>query len=111
MEDRRAIKEAFLKLLQEKDINKITVSDLGRVTFYLHYKDIFDLDEQIENELFDQLGSFYDASFPSDDPLSMLAFIEKMTEYIYQNAEIFTLLTKPKRNIVTIEKFKDFFRM
>ena len=48
MEDRRsiktkrAIKEAFLKLLHEKEINKITVSDLsrradlGRGTFYLH---------------------------------------------------------------------------
>ncbi|KRT90883.1 TetR/AcrR family transcriptional regulator [Bacillus paralicheniformis] len=122
MEDRRsiktkrAIKEAFLKLLHEKEINKITVSDLsrradlGRGTFYLHYKDIFDLYEQIENELFDQLGRFYDDYFPSEDPHNLLTFIEKTTEYIYQNAAIFTLLTKPKGNILTINKFKDFFQ-
>ncbi|MCY8010097.1 TetR/AcrR family transcriptional regulator [Bacillus haynesii] len=122
MEDRRsiktkrAIKEAFLKLLHEKEINKITVSDLsrradlGRGTFYLHYRDVFDLYEQIENELFDQLGKFYDDYFPSEDPHHLLTFIEKTTEYIYQNAAIFTLLTKPKRNILTINKFKDFFK-
>ncbi|WP_425524836.1 TetR/AcrR family transcriptional regulator [Bacillus atrophaeus] len=55
-----AIKHAFLKLLHEKEINKITVSDLSkkadisRGTFYLHYKDVFDLYEQIEDEIFEQ---------------------------------------------------------
>ncbi|ARW07617.1 TetR/AcrR family transcriptional regulator [Bacillus atrophaeus] len=111
-----AIKHAFLKLLHEKEINKITVSDLskkadiGRGTFYLHYKDVFDLYEQIEDEIFEQLGSFYDSSFPSEDPLSMLTFIEKTTEYIYQNVEIFTLLTKPKMNVLSTNKLKEFFK-
>ncbi|MED1819482.1 TetR/AcrR family transcriptional regulator [Bacillus subtilis] len=111
-----AIKHAFLKLFQEKEINKITVSelskeaDIGRGTFYLHYKDVFDLYEQIEDEIFQQLGSIYDASFPSDDPLNILTFIEKTTEYIYQNVEIFTLLTKPKMNVLSINKLKEFFK-
>ncbi|CAI6291795.1 TetR/AcrR family transcriptional regulator [Bacillus subtilis] len=111
-----AIKHAFLKLLQKKEINKITVSelskeaDIGRGTFYLHYKDVFDLYEQIEDEIFQQLGSIYDASFPSDDPLNILTFIEKTTEYIYQNVEIFTLLTKPKMNVLSINKLKEFFK-
>ncbi|MEC4029627.1 TetR/AcrR family transcriptional regulator [Bacillus subtilis] len=111
-----AIKHAFLELLQEKEINKITVSelskeaDIGRGTFYLHYKDVFDLYEQIEDEIFQQLGSIYDASFPSDDPLNILTFIEKTTEYIYRNVEIFTLLTKPKMNVLSINKLKEFFK-
>ncbi|MDP0484625.1 TetR/AcrR family transcriptional regulator [Bacillus subtilis] len=111
-----AIKHAFLELLQEKEINKITVSelskeaDIGRGTFYLHYKDVFELYEQIEDEIFQQLGSIYDASFPSDDPLNILTFIEKTTEYIYQNVEIFTLLTKPKMNVLSINKLKEFFK-
>ncbi|MEC1363104.1 TetR/AcrR family transcriptional regulator [Bacillus subtilis] len=111
-----AIKHAFLELLQEKEINKITVSelskeaDIGRGTFYLYYKDVFDLYEQIEDEIFQQLGSIYDASFPSDDPLNILTFIEKTTEYIYQNVEIFTFLTKPKMNVLSINKLKEFFK-
>lgn len=66
--------------------------------------------EQIEDEIFQQLGCIYDASFPSDDPLNILTFIEKTTEYIYQNVEIFTLLTKPKMNVLSINKLKEFFK-
>nr|MDH3162613.1 TetR/AcrR family transcriptional regulator [Bacillus licheniformis] len=109
MEDRRsiktkrAIKEAFLKSLHEKEINKITVSDLsrradlGRGTFYLHYRDVFDLYEQIENELFDQLGKFYDDYFPSEDPHHLLTFIEKTTEYIYQNSRNLHFIDETER--------------
>ncbi|OBA07045.1 hypothetical protein A9D36_07635 [Bacillus subtilis] len=52
----------------------------------------------------------YDASFPSEDPLNILTFIEKTIEYIYQNIEIFTLLTKPKMNVLSINKLKEFFK-
>ncbi|WP_223251759.1 TetR-like C-terminal domain-containing protein [Bacillus atrophaeus] len=40
----------------------------------------------------------------------MLTFIEKTTEYIYQNVEIFTLLTKPKMNVLSTNKLKEFFK-
>lgn len=61
---KRAIRESFLELLKEKEVQQITVSelsrkaDLGRGTFYLHYQDVFDLYEQLEKELFDQLGGY-----------------------------------------------------
>lgn len=123
MEDRRtikterAIRNAFLQLLERKSINNITVAeiselaDIGRGTFYLHYKDIYDLYEKIENEAFEQLGRFYDASFPSDNhPISLLAYIEKSTEYIYTNEKIFSLLMKSKNNILTTQKLKELFR-
>lgn len=47
-----AIQTAFVKLIMEKDINKITVkelcerADINKSTFYLHYHDIYDLAEQ-----------------------------------------------------------------
>lgn len=52
-----AIRSAFLKLIFEKDINKITVkelcecADINKSTFYLHYRDIYDLAEQYKQEL------------------------------------------------------------
>ena len=54
---RAAIQSAFLKLIFEKDINKITIkelcerADINKSTFYLHYQDIYDLEEQIEEEI------------------------------------------------------------
>ncbi|MFF2908954.1 TetR/AcrR family transcriptional regulator [Paenibacillus sp. NPDC057934] len=123
MKDRRSIRtkkvirNAFLELLNDKDINKITVAeisriaDLGRGTFYLHYKDVYDLYEQIENDLFEQLSQFYNASFPSNDPVDLLLFMEKTTEYIYDNKLLITLLFHPGRNLLTLQKFKDFFHI
>lgn len=54
---RTAIQSAFLKLIFEKDINKITVkelcerADINKSTFYLHYRDIYDLAEQFKQGL------------------------------------------------------------
>ncbi|MFS0657129.1 TetR/AcrR family transcriptional regulator [Bacillus sp. 179-C3.3 HS] len=120
MEDRRtvktkkAIRESFLQLLKEKEVQQITVSelsrraDLGRGTFYLHYQDVFDLYEKLERELFDQLGGLYDEAFPSEDPLDMLAFLNKTTEYLKDNQYMLTLFVK--RNSPTTNQFKVFFK-
>ena len=54
---KKMIREAFLTLLSGKDIRHITVRELceraqiNRGTFYKYYLDVYDLKEQIENEL------------------------------------------------------------
>ncbi len=55
---RRLIREAFIKMLNEKPLNKITVTaignecDINRNTFYYHYTDIYEiLSEIFETEL------------------------------------------------------------
>ena len=46
---KQAIETAFLQLLNEKPLNKITINDItedcgvNRMTFYYHFKDIYDL--------------------------------------------------------------------
>lgn len=56
-----AIKEAFLSLLEYKELNKITVSelcqlaDVNRATFYRYYLDIYDLFDKIQEEFVDEL--------------------------------------------------------
>lgn len=54
---RAAIREAFVTLLYKKSISKITVRDIAelaninRATFYLHYTDVYEVLEDIENEV------------------------------------------------------------
>ncbi len=54
---RQMIQDAFTELLEEKGFEGITISDLtekaniNRGTFYLHYRDKYDLLEQSENEI------------------------------------------------------------
>lgn len=58
LKSQEAIKNAFIKLMSEKDFDKITVksicnrANVGNRTFYLHYLDKFDLlDKLIEEHL------------------------------------------------------------
>ena len=53
---RKAIIDAFIALLTEKELNKVTVqeiadrADINRATFYKHYLDVYDLYEKIEQK-------------------------------------------------------------
>ncbi len=53
----KILKDSFLKLLEKKPVNKITVkevcelAELNRATFYSHYSDCFDLLDSIEREI------------------------------------------------------------
>ena len=54
--------KAFLSLLEKKDFSYITVKEIcekakvNRSTFYLHYSDIYQMLESIENELMDEIA-------------------------------------------------------
>lgn len=55
------IKGVFLNLLKEKDISRISVSEIckraeiHRTTFYVHYKDVADLMEHLVAEMYQQI--------------------------------------------------------
>lgn len=59
------IKKAFLELIQDYEINEISVTNLvkkaqvNRSTFYVNYLDINDLIEQIKKEMYYNLLSLY----------------------------------------------------
>ncbi|WP_436965868.1 TetR/AcrR family transcriptional regulator [Staphylococcus shinii] len=74
VEDRRvrktknAIKQAFIKLLAEKELERITIqdittlADINRGTFYLHYEDKYillsDLEDEFIDDLAEEIGTF-----------------------------------------------------
>jgi AcrR family transcriptional regulator len=61
METRERIKDAFFELYEEKKIERISIKEitekarLNRGTFYVYYKDIYDLLEKSEDELMAEL--------------------------------------------------------
>ncbi len=66
------IREAFFQCLREKPVSRITVKELcdlaeiNRATFYSHYLDVFDLLEQLEQEVLAQMREL--ALRPQDSP-------------------------------------------
>lgn len=70
---RKAIREAFFKLMEEQDYHKITIAsiareaDIDRKTFYLHYDSVSDLvDEVIRDEAQHIVDSCRDALHSGD---------------------------------------------
>ena len=106
MEDRRiqksknAIRQSFLGLLQEKSLNQITVSEIcrianiGRGTFYLHYTDIYDLYDQIENHLYEGLYQLFESCYPTTDVENSRRLTEGLTTYVALHKDIFLLLVR-----------------
>lgn len=84
---KKLLKDCLTRLLKEKKIQNITVreltemADLNRGTFYLHYRDVFDLLEQTEAELlntFNQLINSHDARELTGRPSEVLSEIFSM---------------------------------
>lgn len=63
---RQLIQSTFIGILEEKSFEAITIGDItkkagiNRGTFYLHYLDKFDLLDQMEQQLFSDLGRHID---------------------------------------------------
>ena len=64
-ESQRKIETAFIELLQEKELNQISViaickkANLNRSTFYSSYLDIYDLVSKIGENLINDLHELY----------------------------------------------------
>ena len=92
-------------LMKQKNIKDITVkelceyADINRGTFYLHYKDIYDMLDSIEQELSDkflQIFQKYNSETNEDFPYPLFLEIFKLVD---DNAELFRVLIGPNGDI------------
>ena len=94
-----AIQAALVTLIKEKGFEALTVNDIAelaninRGTFYLHYKDKFDLLEQTETEIlkeieliFRRLNSLQAADSNGTGQLQQLAIM--LLEYVKEHADL-----------------------
>lgn len=103
---KKLIIDTLVKLMGEKDFDKITVKDLtdaldiNRGTFYLHYKDKYDLLEQIENEILGEINEIIVTSqkrlahgfiFPANQEAVLNTFIS-IYSYINENADFMKIM-------------------
>ena len=77
----KAIKDALLEIMYDKDFKDITVGELlkkaniSRGTFYAHFKNLEDVKQQLIHDLYshaDMLFADYKASVLADDPYPIL---------------------------------------
>lgn len=97
-----AIYDAFFLLLKEKDIEKITVSDvikkagIVRSTFYNHYENIPALVTAIEDKTIDDIFSLMETFHPKNDADICKSFFVTICGYTRNNPFLANLLRSPR---------------
>lgn len=88
------LQNSLFELLKQKSIDKIMVTDIchladiNRGTFYYYYTDVFDLLNQIENELYENFLVYFNQYLESSERNTYLLMI-KLFEYLKQEKKIF----------------------
>lgn len=109
---RQLIKDALIDLLQEVDINKITVNriaeraTINRVTFYLHYNDIPDMLEKMAEEMAEDIESIMGSTADDQNSDKNIDFVklETLLEYIAKNAKFYKVVLNTRRTPIFTER-------
>ena len=89
-----ALQNALIDLLKTKNIEKITVTevtekaDMHRGTFYLHYKDVYDLFESVENDFFTKTQELYFSYVVNAEEVDFKALFNKIYELFSENTQV-----------------------
>lgn len=112
---RTQLRAGLARLMQKKSIKEITVKelveevDINRSTFYLHYTDIYQMLESIENELMEGITNAV-----RENPLDVIhkdgtyPFISRIFSLLEDNRDICNALLGPNGDmafVIQIEKF------
>jgi AcrR family transcriptional regulator len=121
-EDRRVrrtkkmLTQALTQLMQEKQIKEITVkeltdlADMNRGTFYLYYRDVYDMLEKLEDSMFEALDSIAalhetDAARQETKPILLDVF-----RFVEENQEIVRVLLSPHGDMKFLHRLYDVIR-
>lgn len=106
--------KGLTKLMKTKSIKDITVReladevDINRSTFYLHYKDIYDMVEKIENNLTESfLSTLDELSKNRITKSTLMDFLEDTYNIIYSNVDICSVLLSSNGDIAFHKKIRD----
>nr|WP_295256868.1 TetR-like C-terminal domain-containing protein [uncultured Blautia sp.] len=100
------LKDGLTELMMTKPVQNITVRELtdyvnlNRGTFYLHYKDIPDLLEHMENAMLDEFVDITNAHQPQDMNGKPFPLICDLYKFLEKNAEFVKLV------LVTNQEYK-----
>lgn len=110
---KKLLSQGLIELMQQKQVKDITVReladlvDVNRGTFYLYYRDIFDMLERLEEELFEQLNAVILAH--KGEPILTHArpMLKDLFRIVAENKEICSVLLSDNGDIKFLQKLSD----
>ena len=113
---RRQLRECLITLLKEKKVQDITVreltdmADLNRGTFYLHYKDVFDLLEKTEAELQEDFNQLVCKHYAVDLKQRPSVIFNEIYSLVYDNADLIEILLGENGDLNFVNRLKQLIR-
>ena len=110
------LKDGLTALMKQKPIQKISVKELtdsvnlNRGTFYLHYKDIYDLMEQIESDMLEQFQEINQTHKAADMHGTPYPLLVDLFHFLKKNAEFDRILLIENRDQTFVDKLKSILR-
>ncbi|MCL2426453.1 MAG: TetR/AcrR family transcriptional regulator [Oscillospiraceae bacterium] len=108
---RKALREALAELLVEKSIQNITVreladkADVHRSTFYVNFKDVYDLYSQMEDAVIQEISSILSVEYNFDTK----TFFGVLFRYLADNKKICRLFLGESVNGTFYNRVSDLF--
>ena len=99
---KRNIRNAFIELRAKKPLERISIKELAelaeisKATFYLHYKDIYDLSENLQKEVIDNVLNCI--SRPDLFLTDEIQFTKELFQAFYSHDSLIEILFKNKYN-------------
>lgn len=113
LKTKRAVKTSLVELMAEKDISQITVkelaqkADINRKTFYTHYNSIYDILDEIENEMIQNLKRLIQESDFTNQAVIAYPLFKALNDLIYEDFSFYqNLLSHANAHGSLISKIK-----
>ena len=114
---RTMLRLCLARLLKEKKIQEISVkeisemADINRGTFYLHYRDVYDLLGSIEDDMFRQFNGILERNTPSGEITERPSrLILELFSFIRENADLAQILMGPNGDIQFLNQLREVFK-
>ncbi len=109
---RKLLKDSLISLMQEKEFKNISVkditsrADLNRGTFYLHYSDIYQLLQEMEEELLVDFQNMIDTYYHIEERRgSLLGVMIPIVNYIAENKAVCQMMFENNASSEFLNRF------
>lgn len=107
---KKQLRLALMELLLEKNAKAISVrelaerADINRGTFYIHYRDVGDLLQRLEDEMAERLSALCRSHQPEDSARAQYPFLRDLYRFIRDNADLCQVLLGPNGDVAYTER-------
>ena len=109
---RAQLRQALTALLREKSVRDVTVkeltelADVSRGTFYCHYKDIYDMADQVENELLEEFSAVLNAYDTSRLRGGLRPILRDIFGFLERNLDLCSTFLQAGRHTAFLDRLK-----